>query len=450
MKKFNFSLLVSKPLRNYKKTINIDSDKSISIRAFLISSISEGVSTVSNILESEDVLSTINCLKKLGVKIIKVDKGKYKVFGKGFGSFRIKNNSSLDFGNSGTLARLIIGIISSTPNMALNIYGDNSLNKRNMEKLIILMRKFGASFIPDNKNHFPLKIISSNYPIGITYNAGTSAQLKSAVILAALNSFGNTTIIEKNLSRDHTENMLKENGQTIKITNKKIKSIKIIGKTNLKKNSLHVSGDPSTAAFFTALTLLKDNASLRIKNVGLNPTRTGFYSLLKKSGAKIKFLKVKIVNNEKVGDIFVKSSKMKPIKASKKFYYNTTDEYPILFVISALLNGKSYFSGISDLTNKESNRILEMQKILKQIGVISEYKKDKLMISGKKNINIKRRKILVKKLGDHRICMSTVILSLITGIPAEINNFETVKTSSPNFLNVIKYLGGKFEKKRIR
>ena len=449
MKKYNFSLLVSEPLKNYNKKINIDSDKSISIRSFLISSISEGVSTINNVLESEDVISTINCLKKLGIKIIKIGKKKYKVFGKGLGSFKIRNNSSLNFGNSGTLARLIVGIITSTPNMIVNLYGDSSLNKRSMKKLILLMSKFGASFVPKNKVHLPLKIISSNYPIGITYNAGTSAQLKSAVILAALNSFGNTSIIEKKQSRDHTENMLKKNSKTIKIINKKFKSIKVFGKVHLNKNYLNVAGDPSTAAFFTALTLLKDNASLRIKNVGLNPTRIGFYNLLKKSGAKIKFLKVKIINNERVGDILVKSSKMKPIKASKEFYYNTTDEYPILFVISALLNGKSYFSGISDLANKESNRILEMQKILKQIGITSKFKKDKLMIQGKKVISNIKRKILVKKLGDHRICMSTVILSLITGVPAKINNFETVNTSSPNFLNTIKYLGGKFEKKRI-
>ena len=197
MKTDSFSLLISKSLKNYKKTISIDSDKSISIRSFLIGSISEGVSTISNVLESEDVFSTINCLKKLGVKITKVGKKKYKVFGKGLGSLKIKKNSSLNFGNSGTLARLILGIVTSTPDLSINVHGDSSLNKRNMSKLIALMNKFGAKFIPENKKHFPLKIVSSNFPIGISYEAGTSAQLKSAVIFAALNSFGNTTIKEK-------------------------------------------------------------------------------------------------------------------------------------------------------------------------------------------------------------------------------------------------------------
>ena len=192
---------------------------------------------------------------------------------------------------------------------------------------------------------------------------------------------------------------------------------------------------------------MRKNSYLKIKNVGLNPTRIGYYNLLKKSGAKINFLNVKKVNNEKVGDILVKSSKLKPIKASKNYYLNTTDEYPILFVISALTNGISKFSGIGDLSNKESDRVKEMQKILKQIGIRSIYKNNSLKIYGNKEIRVDKRKIYVPNLGDHRICMSATILALITGVKTVIKNFETVNTSSPNFLNKINFLGGKFEKK---
>ncbi len=444
-----FSLHVSKPIKSFKKNIRVDSDKSISIRSFLIGSISEGISTVDNVLESEDVFSSINCLKKLGVKIKKVGNKRYKVFGKGLGSFRANTNTVLNFGNSGTLARLILGIISSTPNLNLKITGDQSLRRRSMQKIIYLMREFGAEFFPKNKFYLPIKIKSSNIPLGIEYQAGTSAQLKSAVILAALNSFGNTIIKEKYLSRDHTENILHHNKDAIKIISQKRKLIKILGKNSLENFSIQVAGDPSSAAFFTALTLLKDKSSLKIKNVGLNPTRIGFYNLLKKSGAKIKFVNKRILNNEKVGDILVTSGKIKPIRASKKFYLNTTDEYPILFIISALTEGKSYFSGINDLKNKESDRIKEMQKIIKQVGIVSKFKNGTLIISGKKNIKKSKYKIKVANLGDHRICMSTVILSLVTGIKSQINNFETVKTSSPNFLKIIKFLGGKFEKKKV-
>ena len=444
-----FSLVIKKPIKNFKKNIIVDSDKSISIRSFLIGSICQGISYVGNVLESEDVFSTINCLRKLNVKISYLGNKTYKIFGRGLGSYIAKKGSKLNFGNSGTLARLIIGIITSTPNINLKIYGDNSLNKRNMKKLINLMTQFGAEFFPKNKFFFPLRILSTNYPIGISYETGTSAQLKSAVIFAGLNSYGDTEIIENLKSRDHTENMIKKNKQAIKISNEKIKKIKIFGKENLDKFSINVPGDPSSAAFFTALTLLKDNSYLKIKSVGLNPTRIGFYSLLIKSGAKIKFKNIRIINNEKIGDIIVKSSVLKPINAGKKYYLNTTDEYPILFIIAALINGKSFFSGISDLKNKESDRIKEMQKILKQIGVFSSFKKDKLLIKGKKFEENITKKVKVSNLGDHRICMSTAILGLLTGLEVRIKNFETVRTSSPNFLNIVKQLGGSFEKKNL-
>ena len=444
-----FSLVIKDPIKNFKKEIIVDSDKSISIRSFLIGSISEGVSLVKNVLESEDVFSTISCLRKLNVKILYCGNKTYKIFGKGMGSYNTKNTSNLNFGNSGTLARLLTGIIASTPNILLKISGDKSLNKRNMKGLINLTTKFGAEFFPKNKFFFPLRISSTNFPIGITYKSGTSAQLKSAAILAGLNSFGDTEIIEKFKSRDHTENMLVKNRNAIRIKNGKVKKIKIIGKQSLEKFSISVPGDPSSAAFFTALTLLKDNSYLEIKNVGLNPTRIGFYNLLKKSGAKIKFLNKRKVNNEQVGDIIVKSSNLKPLKASKEYYLNTTDEYPILFIISSLIKGNSFFSGIADLKNKESDRVKEMQKILKQIGVYSKFKNGKLLIKGNKFKNNNFNKIKVPDLGDHRICMSTAILALLTGLEVKIKNFETVGTSSPNFLRIVKQLGGSFEKKKL-
>ena len=443
-----YSLIISKPIKEFRSTIFVDSDKSISIRSFLFASISNGVSSVKNVLESEDVFSTINCLKKLGIKILYEKKGCYKIFGKGLGSFKIKNNSKLNFGNSGTLSRLILGIIASTPNIDLIVTGDKSLNKRSMKKLIDLLSEFGAEFRPKGKFFFPLRVLSSNFPIGIKYNAGTSAQLKSAVMLAGLNSYGITKITEKQKSRDHTENMLKKNDSAIKILNKKNRVINVTGKKKLEKFSINVPGDPSSAAFFTALTLIKKNSVLKIRNVGLNPTRTGFYNLLKKSGAKIKFLNIKKINNERVGDIEVKSSKLKPIIASKKYYLNTTDEYPILFIISALISGKSSFSGIKDLKNKESDRISELQKILKQINVRSKFANDKLVILGRK-FKYKDQNINVPSLGDHRICMSAAILALATGVKTRVKNFETVKTSSPNFLKIVQSLGGKFEKKKI-
>lgn len=445
MKIRSFNLEVKNKISSFNKTIEVDSDKSLSIRSFLLGSICEKSSIAKNVLESEDVKSTIIALKKLGVKIKKIKPKCYKIFGKGLGSLRINKNALLDFSNSGTLARLLIGILSTTPNIVVKLKGDHSLNKRNMAKIISLASKFGASFFPKNKNYFPLKMISSNFPVGIKYEAGVSAQLKSAAILAGLNSYGETIIKERIISRDHTENLLSNNSQVIKIIKLKNKIIRVRGKKTLSPFKIHISGDPSSAAFYTTLTLLNPNSKIKIKNVGLNPTRIGFYKILKKHKANIKFINVKKENNEIRGDIIVKSSKLSPMRTPASLYPSTTDEYLLLFCIAGLTKGISTFNGISDLANKESSRAHEMKKILNQIGVKCVLTKNKMRIFGKQNINSFNKKIYLRNLGDHRVAMCAFILSTLTGIKTNIKNFETVFTSSPSFLKIMKSLGAKYE-----
>jgi len=446
----SFSLYVSNPIKPYDKTIRVDSDKSISIRSFLLGAISHNISEIKNILESDDVFSCISCLRKLGVKIRKIKAKHYLIYGKGLGSFYAKKGTILNCGNSGTVARLLIGLLSTNPNIQVKIKGDHSLNKRNMTKLINLMSEFGTTFLPKNKTNFPLTLISSEIPVGIKYRAGVSAQLKSAVILAGLNANGVTNVIEEKKSRNHTENMLLQISNILKIkkNSKKQNHIKIQGKSYLNPLKINVGGDPSSAAFFTALTLMTPNARLKIKHVGLNQRRIGFYKLLKKYGAKIKFKNIKTVNHENIGDIEVQSSKLKSINASPDYYVSATDEYPILFVIAALTKGVSIFKGIKDLANKESNRIEEIKKILNQIGIKCQSTKNEMKVFGITNLKKTSTIIKVPNLGDHRISMSAAILSLITGIKSEIKNFETVRTSSPSFLKIIKSLGGKFEIKK--
>ena len=225
-----FNLALSKKILPFAKTIIVDSDKSLSIRSFLFGAISQNISCAKNVLESDDVLSTIKCLARLGVKIKKTSSKNYLIFGKGLGSLTAKKNTVINFGNSGTLARLLIGILSTTPNIDIKVTGDHSLNKRSMKKLIFLMSEFGAQFFPNKKYNFPLRILSTELPIGIKYKSGVSAQLKSAVILAGLNSYGNTLIFEEQMSRDHTENLLSKNTQAIKIKKSGKKTIKVIGK----------------------------------------------------------------------------------------------------------------------------------------------------------------------------------------------------------------------------
>ena len=178
---------------------------------------------------------------------------------------------------------------------------------------------------------------------------------------------------------------------------------------------------------------------------GVNPTRTGFYHLLKRHGAKIKFENLKKNNNEIYGNIIISHSKLKPIKASRKYYVNSTDEYPILFILAALTKGVSIFKGIRDLANKESNRIKEMQNILNQIGVKNVSSEDELKIVGKGLLDMSNKRVTVKNLGDHRICMASFVLAILTGARTRIKNFETVNTSSPSFLKIMKFLGASFE-----
>ena len=442
MSKKKYSVISQNRIAGFNKILKVDSDKSISIRTLLISSISQGISKIDNILESEDIFSTIECLRKLGVKIKKIKKS-YFVYGKGFGSFAIKNNAVLNCGNSGTLTRLLIGILSTTPGLKVNITGDKSLKKRNMTKLIDLMSKFGASF-SKKKSYLPFQITSSSMPLGIKYKSGISAQLKSAVILAGLNSFGTTNILENesNKSRNHTENLLLNNSGVLSI---KKNEIKVFGKKALDPFNISVPGDPSSAAFFCALALFTENSNLKIKNICLNSRRLGFYKLLKRHGAKIVFTNIKRRFNETIGDIHVKSSKISPIKAGSYYYPSTADEYVILSVCAAMIPGISVFKGISDLSNKESSRALEMKKILKQIGIKCILTKSEMRIFGSNEIKVKKKYIVLKNLLDHRICMATVCLSLLTGVKSFVKNFETVETSSPSFLKIIKLIGGKYE-----
>ena len=446
MKSKTFSIKVNQRIKPFHKIIEVDADKSLSIRSFLIGSICQNISIVTNVLESEDVKSTIEACKKLGVKIVKFSSGSYKIYGKGLGSLFAKKNTVINCFNSGTLARLLLGILSTTPNIEIMMTGDSSLRKRSMKKLVQLMSEFGATFLPKNRFNFPLKIISTDVPIGINYSAGVSAQLKSAVILAGLNSFGNTKVIEKTMSRDHTENLLKKNTNAIKINYGKDKIIEVYGKKTLKHFRLNISGDPSSSAFFSALTLLNKNSSLKIKNVGLNPTRIGYYKLLKKHNAKIKFTNIKKENDELKGDILVKSSKLNPITSPGYFYASTADEYPILFVLAGLTKGISVFKNLAELLNKESNRIKEMQKVLKQVGIKTFSTKSELKIYGKGMIDASDKTIIIQKgIHDHRIHMASFVLSLLTGSSTKLKGFETVFTSSPSFLKIMKQLGAKFE-----
>ena len=443
MKK-SFSVSVNEKIKKFNEKIKIPGDKSCSIRAILLASQCIGISKIKNLLESEDVLNCVKGLKKsLGVKIVKKN-DIYQVYGNGLNSYKIKKNITIIYvGNSGTFARLLFGLLSTHPGK-FYVHGDQSMNRRDFTRVKQPLEKIGAFFYPKNKNTLPLTIEGTSMPLAQRHvEKKGSAQVKSLILMSALSTPGTTTIEEKKISRNHTEIFLKTINADIKV--KKLKKENLIflkGKKNLYNFNYTVSADPSSAAFLVALTLLTPGSKLVINNVICNDTRISFLKILKKITAKIKIGNLKKISGELVGSITVYSSKLKPINISKDIG-KIIDELPILFVIAALTKGISKFSNIGDLKNKESNRLLESKKILDQAGIKCKITKDTMIIYGKDKIETKNRSIITKTKHDHRICMATAIISLATGIKTEIKNFETVNTSFPGFISLIKNLGGK-------
>ena len=443
MKK-KFSVLINNKIKKFNKKIQIPGDKSCSIRAVLFASQCIGVSKIKNLLESEDVLNCINALKtSLGVKIIKKN-NIYKVYGNGLNSFKVqKKITKIYVGNSGTSARLLSGLLSTLPGK-FYLYGDQSMNKRDFTRVTKPLGKIGALFYPKNKKTLPLTIEGTSMPLAQKHieNRG-SAQIKGLILMSALSTPGITTIEEEKISRNHAELFLKKINADIKVKRlKKGNLISLKGQKNLYGFNYSVSSDPSSAAFLIALTLLTPESKLVIHNILCNETRIFFLKILKKINANIKIKNLRKVSGELVGSITVSSSKLKPIIVSRnvgKFI----DELPILFVIAALTKGVSKFKNIGDLKHKESNRLLESKKILVQAGIKCKTTKDSIIIYGKSKIETQNKLILTKTKGDHRICMSSVILSLVTGIRAKIKNFETVNTSFPEFISLIRNLGAK-------
>jgi len=443
MKK-NFSVVINKKITPFNKTIKIPGDKSCSIRALLLASQCIGKSKIKNLLESEDVLNCLNALKKsFGVKIFKKN-NIYEVHGNGFGSFKLKNKTTKVYvGNSGTSARLLCGLLSTYPNK-FYLYGDQSMNKRDMTRVIDPLQKIGAFFYPKNKKNLPLTIEGTSMPLAQNHKEKKgSAQVKTALLLSALSTPGITTIEEEKISRNHTELFLKEINADIKVKKEKNKNtIYLRGQKNLYSFNCTISSDPSSAAFLIALTLLTPGSKLSIHNVLCNETRIFFLKILKQINANIKIKNLRKVSGELVGSIIVSSSKLKPMNISKNIG-KFIDELPILFVVAGLTKGISKFSNIEDLIHKESNRLLESKKILIQAGIKCKITKSSMIIYGNNKIDNKAKSIITNTMGDHRICMSSLILSLATGIKNKIKNFETVNTSFPGFIPLIKNLGGK-------
>ena len=442
------SVSINDKIEKFDKNITVESDKSISHRSLLIASQCIGPSNINNVLESDDIRNTIICLKKLGVKILKKNR-KYIVYGNGLGSFKKPKNNFLYAGNSGTLARMLFPLLGTQSNIKVKIAGDNSLNKRDMKRIIDPLSKIGCNFYPKNKTTLPLTIEGTGMPLAQKHVERIgSAQVKSAILLAGLNAPGITQIeVEKN-SRNHTENLLKAIKADIKIK-KLAKShlISLRGQKNLFGFNLKIPGDLSSAAPFIILTLLTANSKLLIRNVNCNKTRIGFINILKKMNANIKIKNLKKKSGESVGNIIIKSSLLRSIKCPKDLVPFAIDEFPLLFIAASITKGISKFNGINELRHKESDRIKSIEIGLNQIGIKTKSTKDSLTIFGNPNIQIKKT-LKINPKGDHRIAIAFFCLGQLLKGKVEIKNFQTVNTSFPKFLYTMKKIGANFEVKK--
>ena len=433
-------IILKKKISNFDKKILIPGDKSISIRWVLISSLANGISKASNILMSEDVKASIQAVRKLGVKVILKDNA-CTIHGVGINGYKYKKNLIINAQNSGTLGRLILGILIDTP-VPIKIIGDKSLSKRDFRRVSKPLSKFGASFQLKNNYNLPLIIKGSKKlkPIRFFENKG-SAQCKSSVIFAGIKTEGKTIITAKK-SRNHTELLLKYLKLPIKIKNNKNLDIIEINKINkIKSLNYKIPSDISSASFFIALAALSEKSKLIIKNINVNPTRTGIIEILKKMGVKILFLNKKIYKGEPIADILVSSPQsLRSINCPSKFNSNAIDEFLVIFLIAAKAKGVSLFKNLQELNKKESPRLKWGSKILKMMGIKVITTKDSIKIFGNPRLKINKKVVIKKYLKDHRVFMTSVVAALSFGGSWHIHDKDSIKTSFPSFLKIIDIL----------
>ena len=438
-------IFIKSKINSFRKIISVNSDKSLSIRWALMASQATGKSRAYNLLKSEDIFSTLDCLKKLGTKVV-IKKKYFEIEGNGQTGFKYKKNLTLNAGNSGTLSRLLPALLINSEKK-IKITGDKSLSKRDFSRIINPLSKFGANFYPKNKKTLPLYMFGtkSSKPINYFEKLG-SAQCKSSVMLAAMNTKGRTFIKAKK-SRNHTELLFKYLKLPIKIkTNKKFDYIEVDGGKKFKSFNYNIPSDISSSAFFIVLTLLSKKSEMLIRNVNINPTRTGAISILNKMGAKIIFKNIKNYKGEKTADIFVKSlNKLKPINCPVKYNTSAIDEFLVIFLVAAKANGISSFKDLSELNQKESPRLNLGSKILNMIGIKTELTKNSIKIFGNPGLILNDEKLYEIKnyMKDHRIFMMSAIMALTFGGKWKLHNPESIKTSFPSFLDLIKKIGGK-------
>lgn len=416
-------------------TITVPGDKSISHRALMLSALAVGESVIDGLLEGEDVLATASAMRAMGAQIERRE-SRWHVSGVGVGGL-LQPAMALDMGNSGTSTRLLMGLVASHP-ITATFTGDASLSQRPMNRVIAPLSTMGAMFTPSPGGRLPMMVRGICPAVPIEYRLPVaSAQVKSAILFAGLNTPGITRVIEPVPTRDHSERMLAGFGADV---TRDGDVISIRGEAALTPQRIVVPGDPSSAAFPTVAALLVPGSVVTIENVGMNVTRSGLHAVLKAMGGDIRFINERIVGGEPVADLIVRHSALTSIETSPDIVPTMVDEFPILFVAAALAKGRSVFRGLEELRVKESDRIAVMAKGLRAIGVTVEEQPDGLIVNGRDGDPFPGGATIAAQL-DHRIAMSFAIAGLVSKLPVVIDDISPVATSFPTFEAMLASLG---------
>jgi 3-phosphoshikimate 1-carboxyvinyltransferase len=417
------------PLRG---TVTVPGDKSISHRAIMFSALAVGESRIEGLLEGEDVLATAAAMRAMGAQVERGEDGVWRVHGVGVGGLQ-QPAQALDMGNSGTSTRLLMGLVASH-GITATFTGDASLSARPMGRVIEPLARMGAEITASPGGRLPLMLRGMCPAVPIEYTLPVaSAQVKSAILLAGLNTPGITRVIEPVPTRDHSERMLRGFGADLTVEDGPDgKIISITGEAELKPQHIVVPGDPSSAGFWMVAASIVPGSEITIANVCMNPTRTGLITALRMMGADIAETNARIVGGEPVADLIVRHAPLKAIDVPADLAPSMIDEYPVLFVAASLAEGRTVARGAHELRVKESDRIAAMRAALEAAGVATEEFEDGLAIQGSAGAPLAGGGSVATLL-DHRIAMSMTVAALAAAQPISIDDVAPVATSYPNF-----------------
>ncbi len=419
--------------------VRVPGDKSISHRALMFGALATGRTRVRGLLEAEDVINTAHAVTALGAPAAK--KGDvWEITGRGTGGLS-QPEGPLDFGNSGTGTRLMLGLIAGHP-IEVSMIGDASLSRRPMGRVLNPLRQMGLEVV-DDKDKLPLTVRGTDQLLPMEYTLPVpSAQVKSAVLLAGLHAMGETTVIEKEATRDHTERMLRYFGAEVRSeAGAGVTRITVKGDAELEGRDVTVPGDPSSAAFLIAAAVVVPGSDVTVEGVLVNPTRTGFYTTLKEMGADVTFLNPREEGGEPIADIRARGSKLKGVTVPPERAPSMIDEYPVLAAIAASADGVTRMEGLAELKVKESDRLAATATGLIANGVDARVEGDALIVRG--SATVKGGGTVATHL-DHRIAMAFLTLGLISDAPVTVDDARVIATSFPEFRGLMERLGARY------